>query len=91
MKIYGQFTCPDGNHKRIGQTDRQFETRFKERVFAFTNNSCNSKCAQQLLDNGHALGPVDIIKVLYITNNDNRMPSIGKYYVYKKIIRAVYV
>jgi len=59
---------------------------------ALTNDSYNSNCALHLLDNGHALGPVDIMKVLFISNRGNRMPSVEKYYVYTETtIQAEYV
>jgi len=59
---------------------------------ALTNNSYYSNSAQHLLDNGHTLGPVDIMKVLCITNRGNRMPSVGKYYVYTETtMQFVYV
>jgi hypothetical protein len=42
----------------VGQTGRDFFTRFKEYVHSFRNNTTNSKFAQNL-ENGHPMGPME--------------------------------
>jgi hypothetical protein len=43
----------------IGQTGRTFKDRYKEHIQAIRNNKQTSKCAQHILDTGHAYGTIE--------------------------------
>ena len=42
--------------------------------------------AQHLLDNRHAIGPLNsIMETVYITNKGNMMDTIGRYYIFREM------
>ena len=41
--------------KRMGQTDNNFEKRFKEHFLSFKNNNYSSKFSQHVLEYDHSL------------------------------------
>ena len=63
-----QLTCPEFSHSYNEHKLEKFVTRFKEHISSFKFNCNNSKLGHNVLDNGHAIGPVDdIMEVLHIT------------------------
>jgi hypothetical protein len=57
--------------KYMGQTDGSFSTRFQEHFQDFKYGNGKSKFAQQLLQNGHAIGPTEeIMKTIHFTKED---------------------
>ena len=70
--------------KYTGQTGRPFKIRFQEylRDFKYRNNK--SKFAQHLMENGHAVGPMeDIMDVVHVTNK-GKMVDTERFYIFKK-------
>ena len=59
-EIY-QITCPTYNMKYTGQTGRSFNTLFREHPRDFKNGYSKSRFAQHLLENRHAIGPMNEI------------------------------
>jgi hypothetical protein len=53
--------CPDCHKAYVGQTGRQFSTRYKELKTAFLNNSNNSSFAKHPSDEPHSFGPINNI------------------------------
>ena len=53
--------CPDCNKTYVGQTGRQFSTRYKEHKIAFRNNSNTSSFAKHLIQEARSLGPMSNI------------------------------
>jgi hypothetical protein len=55
-------TCPDCGKAYIGQTGREFRTRFNEHKRAFQHNSQQSKFALHLTDHKHSFGHITSCK-----------------------------
>ena len=53
-----KLTCPDCGKAYVGQTGRDFYTRFNEHKRSFRYNSQHSKYAQHLIEHGHASGNI---------------------------------
>jgi hypothetical protein len=79
-----QLTFPDCRLQYVGQTGRQFHTKYKEHLLSFRHNNYHSKFAQHILENKHSFGPIEVImEILYITNKRTHMNTIEKYHIYK--------
>jgi hypothetical protein len=65
-------TCP---LKYIGQTGRNFRTRFKEHIHAIRTNNMTSRYAQHILETGHAYGKIE--DTLDILNRENKGPLMN--------------
>jgi tRNA U38,U39,U40 pseudouridine synthase TruA len=62
-----------------------FHTRFKEhqRDYKYANNK--SKFAQQLIEEGHAFGPMEnIMNVIHIEKKGRMLDTLQKYHIYKE-------
>jgi hypothetical protein len=71
--------------KYTGQTGRPFEVRFQEHLRDFKYGGSRSKFAQHLLDNRHAISPMeDIMDIIHITNKGRMMDTLERYYIYKE-------
>jgi hypothetical protein len=53
--------CPDFNKTYVGQTGRQFSTRYKEHNIAFHHNSNTSSFVKDLVQEAHSFGPMNNI------------------------------
>ena len=61
--------------------------RFKERFFSFKNNSKSSESLQNLLENGHYFGKIEIIiQVLHFAKRGNSINTIEKVHIYKETV-----
>ena len=61
-----QLTCKDCSEKYIGQTGISLYVRFREHFNDFKRENGYSKFAQHLIENRHAIGPIDeIMNVLH--------------------------
>ena len=55
--------------KYTGQTGRSLKTRSQEHLRDFKYGNGKSKFAQHLLENGHAIGPMeDVMNTIHLTN-----------------------
>jgi hypothetical protein len=73
-------SCP---LKYIGQTGRNFRTRYNEHIQAIHYN-INSKYAQHILDTGHAYGTIDnTLNILQFEKKIKKMNSLEQFYIYK--------
>ena len=80
-----QISCPTCNKKYTGQTGRSFKTRFREQLRDFKNGYGKSRFAQHLLDNRHAIGPMnDIMDTLYFTNKGRLMDGVESFFIFRK-------
>jgi hypothetical protein len=80
-----QLTCPTCNMKYTGQTGRSFTTRFQEHLRDFKHGNGKSSFAQHLLENGHAIGPIeDIMSTIYITNKGSLLDTLEKCYLFRE-------
>ena len=74
--------------KYTGQTGRSFRTRFQEHLRDFKHGNGKSSFVQHLLENGHAIGPIqDIMSTIYITNKGRLMDTLEKYYIFRETKR----
>jgi hypothetical protein len=71
--------------KYTGQTGRTFRTHFQEHLRNFKHGNGKSSFAQHLLENGHAIRPIeDIMSTIYITNKGRLMDTLEKYYIFRE-------
>jgi hypothetical protein len=77
-----QITWPTCNMKYTGQTGRSFSTRFQEHLRDF-NGTGKSRFAQHLLENGHAISPIEeIMDTIHFTNTGRLMNTLEKFYIF---------
>ena len=73
--------------KEVGQNGRNFMVRFKEHLFSFKNNSKSSESLQNLLENGHYFGKIEIIiQVLHFAKRGHYINTIEKVHIYKETV-----
>ena len=71
--------------KYTGQTGRSFNTRFREHLCNFKNDYGKSRFTQHLLENRHAIGPMnDIMDTIYFTNKGRLMDAVESFYIFRK-------
>ncbi len=76
-----QLKCNDCNKKYTGQTDRPFYIRFQEHFRDFKYGSWNS-IAQHLIENKHAIGPMDgIMNIVHIIKKGKMMDTLEKFHI----------
>jgi hypothetical protein len=74
-------TCPDCDAGYIGQTARPFYSHFKC-VQSFKHRDDKSRFLQDVIDNGHAVGPInDVMYILYANKKGAHMNTLEKFYV----------
>ena len=68
-----------------GQTGRSFNTRFREHLRDFKNGHGKSRFAQHLLENRHAIGPMnDIMDTLFFINKGRLMDAVESFYIFRE-------
>jgi hypothetical protein len=71
--------------KYTGQTGRSFSTRFHEHVRDFKYRNGKSTFAQHLLENEHAIGPLEeIMETIHFTNKGRLMNTLEKFYIFRE-------
>jgi hypothetical protein len=71
--------------KYTGQTGGPFKIRFQEHFRDFKHGNGKSSFAQQLMDNRHAIGPMqDIMDVVHITRKGRMMDTLEKFYIFRE-------
>ena len=75
-----QLSCQTCNKKYIGQTGRSFQKCFQEHLNDFKNKYGKSKFTQHLINNTHAMGPIeDIMKVLHTVSKRGMLNMLEKF------------
>jgi hypothetical protein len=65
--------------------DRSFKVRFQEHLRDFKYGTNRSKFAQHLIENRHAISPMqDIMDIIHITNKGKMMDTLERFYIYKE-------
>jgi len=65
--------------------DRPFKVRFQDNLRDFKYGNNKSKFAQHLLENRHAIGPMEnIMDIIHITNKGKMMDTLERFYIYKE-------
>jgi hypothetical protein len=78
-----QLKCGGCPKKYVGQTGRNFQTRYKEHIHAIRSNNPNSKYAQHILETQHPYGPMsDIMEVLHLNKKGQGMNTWKRYHIY---------
>ena len=80
-----KLTCPDCHKMYIGQTGRQFSTRYKEHMTAWRNLSTTSSFAQHLIEEGHSSGPMNkIMEIMHYHNKRPYLNTIERFHIHKE-------
>jgi len=79
-----KLTCPDGGKAYIGQTGRDFTSRYNEHKRSFRNNTSTSKFAKHLNDHLHSFGPIkDVIQVVQLHKKGPHLNTIERFHIHK--------
>jgi hypothetical protein len=80
-----KLTCPACGRAYVGQTGRDFRTRFNEHRRAFLYNNRSSKFAQHLLQHAHSFGHLqDIMQVLQFQKKSSHLNNLERFHIYKE-------
>jgi hypothetical protein len=78
-----KLTCPDCGKAYVGQTGRNFATRFKEHKNAFRTASHSSNFAIHLIEHTHSFGPIhSTMRILHLQNKGAHLNTIERFYIY---------
>ena len=78
-----KLTCPDCNKAYVGQTGRQFSTRYKEHKNAFRNNNQNNSFAKHLNEHAHSFGPMTkIMQILHYHKKGPHLNTLEKFHIH---------
>jgi hypothetical protein len=76
--------CMDCPRQYIGQTGRNFKTRYKEHIRDIRNNKSTSGYVQHILDTGHAFGNMDdSMEIVKIQQKGSHLNTLENFYIYK--------
>jgi predicted RNA-binding Zn-ribbon protein involved in translation (DUF1610 family) len=78
-----QLTCPDCGKAYIGQTRRNFTTRFKEHRNAFRTANQSNSFTKHLTDHLHHFGRMqETMTILHLQSKGTHLNTIERYYIY---------
>jgi hypothetical protein len=78
-----KLTCPDCGKAYVGQTGRDFITRFKEHRHAFRTANQSYSFAKHLTENLHHFGCMEeTMEILHLQNKGKHLNTLEKYYIY---------
>ena len=81
-----KLTCPDCNKAYIGQTGRNFYTRYDEHKRAFRYNTLQSKYAKHVTENGHRFGSTEnTMEALHFQKKGAHLNIIERFYIHKEV------
>jgi hypothetical protein len=79
-----QMTCKDCPLKYVGQTGRNFRTRYKEHIREIKMNSHKSKFAQHILDTSHNYVTIEeTMNILHIEKKGRMLNALEIYRIYE--------
>jgi hypothetical protein len=80
-----KLTCPDCGKAYIGQTGREFRTRFNEHKRALHHNPQQPKFTLHLTDHKHSFGHIDnIMKSIQTQKKGRHLNTIERFHIYKE-------
>ena len=80
-----KLTSPDCGKAYVGQTGRDFFTRYNEHKRSFRYNNHNSKSTQHLIEHGHTFGSIhNIIQVLQVQKKGTHLNTIESFHIHKE-------
>jgi hypothetical protein len=75
--------CKDCQLKYVGQTGRNFRTRYKEHIQAIRANKPNSKYAQHILDTQNTYSNIqETMDILHIEKKGPLMNTLEQFHIY---------
>jgi arginyl-tRNA--protein-N-Asp/Glu arginylyltransferase len=78
-----KLTCPDCGKVYVGQTARNFATRFKEHKNAFRIASHSSNFAKHLIEHTHSFGPIhNTTQILHLQNKGALLNTLEQFHIY---------
>jgi hypothetical protein len=78
-----QMNCKDYELKYIGQTGRNFHTRYKEHIHDIRTNNPNSKYAQHILDTQHTYSNIhETMDILQFEKKGPLMNTLEQFHIY---------
>jgi hypothetical protein len=80
--------CPDCHKAYVGQTGRQFSTRYKEHKTAFLNNSNTSSFAKHLSEEAHSFGPINnIMQIVHCHRKGAYLSTIERFHIHTEFTK----
>jgi hypothetical protein len=77
-----QTNCKDCQLKHIGQTGRNFQTRYKEHIQAIKTNKPNFKYAQHILDTQQTYSNIkETMDILHIEKKGPLMNTLEQFHI----------
>jgi len=78
-----KLNCPKCNKAYVGQTGRQFFTRYKEHLADFRHNNDKSNFAKHLHEESHPFGPMEeIMQVIQYQRKGAHLNTIERFHIY---------
>ena len=82
-----RLTCPNCNRAYVGQTGRDFHTRYKEHFRAFQHNTQQSKFAQHVTKHGHAFSSINsTMEIMQLHRKSTNLNTLVKFYIHKEFV-----
>jgi hypothetical protein len=79
-----ELKCKSCPMKYVGQTGRNFKTRYREHILAIRNNNTTSRYAQHILETGHEYGTMeDILTIMQCERKGRRLNSLEQFYIHR--------
>jgi hypothetical protein len=70
--------------KNVGQTGRDFKTRYKEHINDIKSNKDKSRYALHILQENHEYGPIDkIMNILKLQSKGKHLDVYERFHIYK--------
>ena len=83
-----KLTCPDCHKTYVGQTGRQFSTRYREHRTAWYNNSNTSNFAKHLTEATHSFGPMnEIMEIVQYHRKSSHLNTIEKFHIHTEFAK----
>jgi hypothetical protein len=78
-----KLTCPDCKKAYVGQTGRNFYTRYNEHKRAFKYNTSQSKFAQHIITKGHTFDCIqNTMEVLHTHEKGAYLNTLARYHIH---------
>jgi hypothetical protein len=84
-----KLTCLDCGKTYIGQTGRDFCTRFNEHKRAFHQNPQQTKFALHLTEHKHSFGHINnTMEIIHLQKKGRHLNTIEKFHIYKEACKG---
>lgn len=78
-----KLTCNECDNCYVGQTGRDFETRFKEHQSSFKLNKHNSNFANHFIETKHKFPDISNLKILHTVPKSKKLDILESIEIYK--------